>query len=126
VARRLGLPQPQDLSCGRLQRVRVCTEPAVFLEAHKEARSVGSTDFAGSICAEIKNPAAYSIVSQQCVEKFPHSESENLFYLHFLVCYPFGSLKSLLLQSQSSRHCMEGPSVEHRLFHFIDFHLYGG
>lgn len=79
-------------------------ETAVFLEAHKEIRTVESTDFAGSIHAETKSPAAYNTVSQQCVGKmFPRSKFENLSYSRFLVCYPFVLLNSLLLRSQRAQ-----------------------
>lgn len=104
IARGHDLPQPRDLTHARLQRVTICTEPVFFLEAPKETRTVGSTDFSGSILSETKNIAAYSIVIQLFVEKkFPHSEFENLSCSHFLFCLPFGSLKSLLLQSQRAQ-----------------------
>lgn len=101
IARGRDLPQARDLTHARLQRVTICTEPVVFLEAHKETRTVGSTDFSGSILTETKNTAAYSTVSQLCVGKCFHILSLKISPIHiFLVCYPLGSLKSLLLQSQ--------------------------
>lgn len=132
IARGHDLPQPRDLTHARLQRVTICTEPVFFLEAPKETRTVGSTDFSGSILSETKNITAYSLVIQLCVEKKVSTfwVWKSLLFTFFILPpfwfiekSPFAKSKSS--RPEESRHCMDGPSAEHRLFHFIDFHLYG-